>query len=47
MKLLAGVDKDSALINLVVAPAAKVHVLKPAADLLHGDEQIVYGDAGY
>jgi IS5 family transposase len=24
-----------------------VHDLTPAADLLHGDEQVVYGDAGY
>ena len=46
MKLLAGVDKDSSLINSVVAPAANLHVLMPAADLLHGDEQIVYGETG-
>ena len=27
--------------------AANVHDLTPAADLLHGDEQVVYADAGY
>lgn len=27
--------------------AANVHDLTPAAELLHGDEVVVYGDAGY
>ena len=27
--------------------AANVHYLTPAAELLHGDEEVVYGDAGY
>jgi IS5 family transposase len=47
MKLHAGVDKDSGLIHSVVVTAANVHDLTPAADLLHGDEQFVYADAGY
>jgi len=47
MKLHAGVDKDSGLIHSVVVTAANVHDLTPAADLLHGDEQVVYADAGY
>jgi IS5 family transposase len=47
MKVHAGVDKDSGLIHSVVVTAANVHDLTPAADLLHGDEEVVYGDAGY
>ncbi len=47
MKVHIGVDKDSGLIHSVVTTAANVHVLTPAADLLHGDEQVVYGDVGY
>ncbi len=40
-------DKDSGLIHSVVVTAANVHDLTPAAELLHGDEEVVYGDAGY
>ena len=40
-------DKDSGLIHSVVVTAANVHDLNPAAELLHGDEVVVYGDAGY
>ena len=47
MKVHAGVDKDSGLIHSVVITAANVHDLTPAAELLHGDEQVVYADAGY
>ena len=47
MKLHAGVDKDSGLIHSVVVTAANMHDLIPAAELLHGDEEVVYGDAGY
>jgi len=47
MKLHIGVDKDSGLIHSVVTTAANVHDLTPAAELLHGDEDVVYGDAGY
>ena len=47
MKVHIGVDKDSGLIHSVVTTAANVHDLTPAADLLHGDEDVVYGDAGY
>jgi transposase, IS5 family len=47
MKVHAGVDKDSGLIHSVVLTAANVHDLTPAAELLHGDEEVVYGDAGY
>ena len=40
-------DKDSGLIHSVVTTAANVHDLTPAAELLHGDEEVVYADAGY
>jgi hypothetical protein len=38
MKVHAGVDKDSGLIHSVVTTAA---------ELLYGDEEVVYGDAGF
>jgi len=47
MKVHAGVDKDSGLIHSVVVTAANVHDLTPAAELLHGDEELVYCDADY
>ena len=47
MKIHAGVDKDSGLIHSIVTTAANVHDLTPAAELLHGEEQVVYADAGY
>jgi IS5 family transposase len=47
MKVHIGVDKDSGLIHSVVTPVANVHHLNPAAGLLHGDEKLVYCDAGY
>jgi len=47
MKVHAGVDKDSGLIHSVVVTPANVHDLTPAAELLHGEEQVVYADAGY
>ena len=47
MKVHAGVDKDSGLIHSVVVTAANVHDLTSAAELLHCDDQLVYGDAGH
>ena len=47
MKVHAGVDKDSGLIHSVVVTPANVHDLTPGAQLLHGDEEVVYADAGY
>ena len=47
MKVHIGVDKDSGLIHSVVTTAANVYDLIPVAELLHGDEEVVYGDAGY
>ena len=40
-------DKDSILIHSVAVTAANVHDLTPASELLHGDEEVVYDDAGY
>jgi IS5 family transposase len=47
MKVHIGVDKDSGLIHSVVTTAANVHDLTPVVELLHGEEEVVYGDAGY
>jgi IS5 family transposase len=47
MKVHIGVDKDNGLIHSVETTAANVHDLTPAAELRHGDETVVYADAGY
>ena len=47
MKVHIGVDKDSGLIHSVLTTAANVHDITPASELLHGDEEVVYGDTGY
>ena len=47
MKVHIGVDSESGLIHSVETTAANVHALTPAADLLHGEETVVYADAGY
>lgn len=47
MNVHAVVDKDSGLTQSVVVTAANVHDLTAAAELLHGDEEVVYGHAGY
>lgn len=47
MKVHIGVDSESGLIHSVETTAANVHDLTPAAVLLHGEETVVYADAGY
>jgi IS5 family transposase len=47
MKVHICADKDSGVIHSDVATAANVHGLTPSSELLHGEEQVVYGDAGY
>jgi IS5 family transposase len=47
MKVHIGVDSESGLIHSVETTAAHVHELTPAAQLLHGEETVVYADAGY
>jgi len=43
MKVHLGVDSDSGLIHSMETTAANVHDLTPAAELLHGEETVVYG----
>ena len=47
MKVHFGVDKDSGLIHSVENTSVNVHDITRAAQLLHGVEEVVYGDAGY
>ncbi len=47
MKAHIGVDADSGLVHTVVGAPANVNDLNVAGALLHGDEKIAYGDAGY
>ena len=47
MKVHIGVDSESGLIHSVETTAANVHDLTSASDLLHGEETLVYADAGY
>jgi len=47
IKVHAKADKDSGLIHSLVVTAANFHELTTAAKLLHGDNEDVYGDAGY
>jgi transposase, IS5 family len=47
MKVHIGVDKDSGLIHSVESTPANEYVLTPSSDLLHGEEEVIYADAGY
>ena len=47
MNVHLGVDSDSGLTHSVETTAANVHFLTPVAELLHGEETVVYADAGY
>ena len=47
MKDHIGVDKYSGLIHSVETTSANVHDIARAAQLPHGEEEAVYGDAGY
>ena len=42
-----GVDAASGLVNSLESTAANVHELNTAAERLHGDERLIYGDAGH
>ena len=46
MKCHVGVDKDSGLIHSMVVTAGNVSDVTVAAELLHGQEEVLYGDAG-
>ena len=47
MKMHIGVDDTLGLIHSIETTAANVHDIVPTGKLLHGDEQRVFGDAGY
>lgn len=47
MKLHIGVDSQSGLAHSAVVTAANVHDKHPLPNLLHGNEQRVYGDSAY
>ena len=42
-----GLEKDSGLIHSVATSAANVHDVTVAAELLHVEERVIYGAAGY
>jgi len=47
MKAHIGVDAESGLVHTVIGTSANVHDVTQAAKLLHGEEENVFGDAGY
>ena len=47
MKAHVGVDAQSGLVHTVVATAANVNDVTQAGTLLHGEETVAFGDAGY
>ncbi|TAG44212.1 MAG: IS5 family transposase [Betaproteobacteria bacterium] len=47
MKAHIGVDADSGLVHTVIGTAANVNDVTQGNALLHGDEQVVFADAGY
>jgi len=47
MKAHIGVDADWGLVHTVVGTAANINDLNVAGQLLHGEEQAAFGDAGY
>jgi len=47
IKLHIGVHSQSGLVHSAVVTAANVHDKHPLPDLLHGNEQCVYGDSAY
>ena len=47
MKAHIGVDADSGLVHTVIGTAANVNDVTQGHGLLHGEEEVVFGDAGY
>ena len=47
MKAHIGVDADSGLVHTVIGTAANVNDVTQGHGLLHGDEAVVFADAGY
>lgn len=47
MRCHIGVDSASGLVHSVVGTAANVYELNTAAERLHGEEKVVYGNSGH
>ena len=47
MKAHIGVDADSGLVHTVIGTAANVNDVTQGHGLLHGEESVVFADAGY
>jgi IS5 family transposase len=47
MRCHIGVDAASGLVHSVESTATNVHELNTAADRLHRDKRLIYGDAGH
>ena len=47
MKAHIGVDTDSGLVHTVIGTATNVNDVTQGHGLLHGEEEVVFGDAGY
>ena len=47
MKTHIGVDAESGLVHTVIGTAANVNDVTQGHALLHGEEQVVFADAGY
>lgn len=47
MKAHIGVDAESGLVHTVIGTAANVNDVTEGAALLHGEEEVVFADAGY
>lgn len=47
MKAHIGVDAESGLVHTVIGTTANVNDVTQAAALLHGEEKVVFADAGY
>jgi transposase, IS5 family len=47
MKAHIGVDADSGLVHTVIGTAANVNGVTQGHGLLHGEEQVIFADAGY
>lgn len=47
MKAHIGVDADSGLVHTVKGTAGHVHDITEGNSLLHGQESVVFADAGY
>jgi IS5 family transposase len=47
MKAHVGVDAESGLVHSLIGSAANVADVTQAHDLLHGEEQVAFGDSGY